>query len=293
MRNRTELTCLEVGWPVEERAKPSIGSKSCMVNFSASPELTFMENVLLGLPTGGRCDGGEGGCHLSQIKPYEENLRRYGNDWPPSGYTMIGRVRLQNFRCAIEEVNWNRVPGDIVELGVWRGGAMIMAALVMRNSKVRRRIVLFDALGNLDIYDDIKSFLKVSEPEVREAFRTFGVGVTDHNVHLVPGLFKNTLPTWRQEMSRIAVLRIDGNFYDSYQDAMYWLYEKVPIGGIVIFDDIFSHAAVMEFWNDFKAEQQLPEDLVRIDMHSSWFRKEKEIVMDWNFFRKPRDVNKV
>jgi Macrocin-O-methyltransferase (TylF) len=129
--NRTELTCLEVGWPVEERAKPSIGSKSCMVNFNASPELTFMENVLLGLPTGGRCDGGEGGCHHSQIKPYDENLRRYGNDWPLSGYTMIGRVRLQNVRCAIEEVNWNRVPGDIVELGVWRG-AMIMAALVMR-----------------------------------------------------------------------------------------------------------------------------------------------------------------
>jgi Macrocin-O-methyltransferase (TylF) len=73
---------------------------------------------------------------------------------------------------------------------------------------------------------------------------------------------------------------------------MYWLYEKVPIGGIVIFDDIFSHPAVMEFGNDFKAEKQLPENLVRSDMHSSCFRKEREVVINWNF-RKPRDANKV
>jgi hypothetical protein len=43
---------------------------------------------------------------------------------------------------------------------------MIMTTLVMRKSKVRRRIVLFDAFGNLDIYGNIKSFLNVSEPEI-------------------------------------------------------------------------------------------------------------------------------
>jgi Macrocin-O-methyltransferase (TylF) len=90
---------------------------------------------------------------------------------------------------------------EIVEPGVWRGGAIIMAASVMRKSKIRRRTVLFDAFGNLDINGDTKDFLKVSEPDVGEDSRAFGLDVSDHNVRFVPRLFKNTLPTWRQDLA--------------------------------------------------------------------------------------------
>lgn len=45
----------------------------------------------------------------------------------------------------------------------------------------------------------------------------------------------------------IAVLRVDGNFYDSYQDAMYYMYDVVRIGGIMIFDDVMSHPPVNRF----------------------------------------------
>jgi hypothetical protein len=98
---------------------------------------------------------------------------------------------------------------------------MIMAALVRRKSKVRRGIVLSDDFGDLDIYANVKSFRNVSEPEVREALRTFGVGVTDHDVRMLLGFFMNTLSTWRQETSPRAVPRIDGNCCDSCQGAMY------------------------------------------------------------------------
>ena len=81
------------------------------------------------------------------------------------------------------------------------------------------------------------------------------------------GLFQKTVPLIESDplLNKIAVFRIDGNFYDSYADALYYGYEKVPVGGIVIFDDVFSHAAVMRAWVDFKGDQGLPETLNRID----------------------------
>ena len=84
---------------------------------------------------------------------------------------------------------------------------------------------------------------------------------------------------------------MDGNFYDSYQDAMYYLFPFVPVGGIVIFDDVFSHHAVMEFWNDFKKDQGVDSELVQIDRHSGWFRKEREVKLDRTKMHPARDAN--
>jgi O-methyltransferase len=161
---------------------------------------------------------------------------------------MIGRVRLQNVRCAVEEVNWNRVYGDIVEPGVWRGGDNDYGGICdekIKNSTSHSSFRRFRKSRYLRRHKGLSKSIGAG------CWRSFShIRVRCHNVtimYVVPGLFKNTLPTWRQEISRITVLRIDGNFYDSYQDAMYWLYKTVLIGGLVTFDDIFSHAALMEF----------------------------------------------
>ena len=73
---------------------------------------------------------------------------------------------------------------------------------------------------------------------------------------------------------------------------MYYMYESVPVGGYVIFDDVYNSPAVMQFWHDFRRDQKLPEKLVPIDSESAWFRKSKDVELDWSFFRAPRDCNK-
>ena len=73
--------------------------------------------------------------------------------------------------------------------------------------------------------------------------------------------------------------------------AMYTMYEDVPLGGIVIFDDVMSHPPVKRFWTDFKTDQNLPEELNRIDTHSAWFRKRVSTKIDQSKKRPPRDVN--
>ena len=73
---------------------------------------------------------------------------------------------------------------------------------------------------------------------------------------------------------------------------MYHLYDYVPVGEFVIFDDIMSHPAVMRFWLDFKKDQKIPETLTQIDMHSAYFRKVKAVQIDLSLARPPQDVNR-
>jgi len=264
----------------------------CLINEKPSNYIALMSKVLVGLPREGSYAGG----NTKNVRPYDEGLRAAGADWPPLGYSMIGKARMENLRCAIAEVNRNQIRGSVVELGVWRGGAMMLAAAMVKESfgvdAEQRSIYLFDVFGTLKSgsYGSIQSFLDTSLEDVRSGFEY--LGLDGPNIHYEVGLFKDTLPTWKNRTDPIAVLRVDGNFYDSYQDAMYYLYENVPVGGIVIFDDVQSHPNVMRLWRDFKAEQGLPEELVPIDMHSAWFRKTKQVQLDWKYFRPPQDANK-
>ena len=211
-------------------------------------------------------------------------------------YTMVGVQRLNNFVAAIDEVNKKNIPGSIVELGVWRGGSMMVASQMNNEaaqmSLKKRDLYLFDAFEDIPGYgsNSFIKYLQVDESFVKDGFLKFGV--MNEHVHFRKGLFQDTVPSWNKN-DKIAVLRVDGNFYDSYQDVMYYMYENVLLGGIVIFDDVMAdHSGVLQFWKDFKKEQKLVEEFNRIDNGSGWFRKIKNIKIDWKYFRAPQDVNR-
>src|SRR5688572_4859073 len=64
-----------------------------------------------------------------------------GNDWPTRGHTMIGRARLDNLQACLESVLTREVPGDVIEAGVWRGGAAIFMRALLKVYGVRDRTV--------------------------------------------------------------------------------------------------------------------------------------------------------
>jgi hypothetical protein len=145
----TPQECLPVGWPEAQRRVPAVSEeKACLLNTVPSPFVRVISAMVVGDPRGGRC-GAFNNCPWAEIKPYVAVHREYGNDWPPFGYTMVGKVRLNNFRAAIDEVNRNNIPGAIVEMGVWRGGAMIMAAAVTSEMQEPRSLFLYDAYGEI------------------------------------------------------------------------------------------------------------------------------------------------
>src|SRR4051812_20838633 len=65
------------------------------------------------------------------VAPVRSNDRADGKDWPETAETMIGLRRLDNLQSCIETVLADQVPGDLIETGVWRGGATIFMRAVL------------------------------------------------------------------------------------------------------------------------------------------------------------------
>jgi hypothetical protein len=119
--------------PAANREQPGPADKrKCLLQTQRSLYMDVVCKSVLGWPRFGRCDSSDG-CKTTTS--YNPVARKYGDDWPPTGFTMIGNEHLENFRAAIKEVNRNNIPGAIVEMGVWRGGAMIMAAAAQKEFK--------------------------------------------------------------------------------------------------------------------------------------------------------------
>ena len=221
--------------------------------------------------------------------PFNATMRYRGDDWPSAGVTMIGVHRLRNFREAVESVIANGIQGDIAELGVWRGGASIFARTVVEayGEGAKRRSLVFDAFESISAYGFASPYLAVSERQVRSNFAKYGV-LDEPQVRFYKGFFNVSVPAFRAsepDSPPIAVLRVDGNFYSSYQDAFYALYERVPKGGIVILDDVGSHHAVQLFWSHFVKDYGITERLHPVGPHEAWFRKRTMAKLDRSKYR--------
>ena len=72
-----------------------------------------------------------------------------------------------------------------------------------------------------------------SYEEVRERFARYGL--LDEQVRFLRGWFRDTLPS--APIERLALLRLDGDLYDSTYDTLAALYPRVSVGGYVIIDD--------------------------------------------------------
>lgn len=243
--------------------------------------------------------GKVGTCSAVNQGPFIVHRRLVGRDWPTHGVTMVGHARLHNLRHCLQSAIAQNVPGDFVELGVWRGGASIYARALLEVYEQRERSVrLFDAFGRIPGYGAASKFLAVTLPEVEDNFKAYGL---HEGVEFNAGLYNETLPQFYHKhkdnrFARIAVLRIDGNFYESYQDALYYLWEFVPVGGFVIFDDyVEGHNApwLGHFWAEFKLAHGLREKLHAVDWTSSYFRKEKDVKVNWSAYARDRARMKV
>ena len=83
-------------------------------------------------------------------KVYDPKRREFGRDWPSRAHTMIGARRLRNLRMLTETVLREGIPGDLIETGVWRGGACICMRAVLEAYRVKdRRVFVADSFCGL------------------------------------------------------------------------------------------------------------------------------------------------
>ena len=213
----------------------------------------------------------------------EERQRRRerGADWPPHAMTMIGLKRLDNLQWAIETVLAERVPGDLIETGVWRGGAAIfMRAVLAASGADDRRVWACDSFQGLPPPEPEKypadsgdqhytlQFLAASVESVKRNFEV--LDMLDDRVRFVPGWFENTLKSIPAES--FSLLRLDGDMYGSTIVALNELYGKVSSGGVVIVDD-YALAGCRKAVDDFRAAHGIVDAIVDIDSTAVYWRK--------------------
>ena len=103
--------------------------------------LDLLKNVLLNLIYRDPQIGSD------STESFDLDKRLQGLDWPRDAHTMVGYHRLNNLQQCCEQAVWDKVPGDFVECGVWRGGASIlMRGLLAACGEHGRKVVLFELL---------------------------------------------------------------------------------------------------------------------------------------------------
>jgi O-methyltransferase len=171
-------------------------------------------------------------------------------------YTLTSIPLMFSAWSAVRYLVENDLPGDIVECGVWRGGTMMLIAkaLIAMND-VSRDLYLYDTfewswedLSQSDgmVLDSGVSWLGVNSTQTAPVMAT-GVDIDDvrqhllstgypsERAHFVKGLVQETIPAIAPE--RIALLRLDTDFYESTRHELIHLYPNLAKGGVLIIDD--------------------------------------------------------
>ena len=221
---------------------------------------------------------------LKIVKPqfFNAENRQTGKDWPERAHTMIGWKRLNNLQFCVEQVLKNNIEGDLIETGVWRGGATIFMRAILKAYNVNNKVVWvadsFKGLPqpNIEKYPQDRNdtfykykYLQVSLSQVKENFSRYNL--LDDQVKFLEGWFKDTLPN--APIERLAVLRLDGDMYESTWDALSNLYPKLSIGGYTIIDDFFLENCQQAVY-DYRKQHNIESEIHHIDGQGIYWQRE-------------------
>jgi hypothetical protein len=191
---------------------------------------------------------------------------------------MVGTKRLENLQTLIEDVVQRGITGDLIETGAWRGGSSIFMRGVLKALDVTdRNVWVADSFQGLpeptaaaDAAMDLHLApqLAISLEEVQANFQAYGL--LDDQVQFIKGWFRETLP--RLQDVNWALLRLDGDLYESTMDALTNLYPQLSTGGYVIIDD-YSIPACRRAVEDYRQANGINDELQPIDADSVFWQR--------------------
>ena len=224
------------------------------------------------------------GVELARRRPVDLERREVGRDHPKTAETMIGQRRLANVEHCVTTVLRDQVPGDLIETGVWRGGTTIFMRAILEAYDVwDRRVWVADSFEGLPKPDATlypadagdthwtKDHLAIGLEEVQANFARYGL--LDDQVRFLKGWFKDTLPG--APIEQLAVMRLDGDMYESTIQALDALYPKLSVGGFVILDDFGDIPSCRQATEDFRKANGIDDEIEWIDHTGIFWRRTK------------------
>jgi O-methyltransferase len=171
-------------------------------------------------------------------------------------YTMTSPERIWAMFSACEYIDKAKIEGDVVECGVWRGGNMILAKKTHQLVPLSRKFWLYDTFAGMsEPTKHDRSFAgplassmmaKYAKPthsewcyasleDVKANFEKFRV--LDDSVKFIKGKVEDTLKIAENRPEKIALLRLDTDWYESTKAELEVLYPRLQAGGVCIIDD--------------------------------------------------------
>jgi O-methyltransferase len=209
--------------------------------------------------------------------------------WKLLPYTMGGRKALENAFDVMDRVERNNIPGVLIECGVAEGGTAAMLALANKElGKANRIKWFFDSYEGLPeptkedyINNKAGSFIRplpkgsclgTIEQVSRLMYDT--LNMTKEEVHLIKGWFQDTVPSNKDDVGDIiAVLRLDGDWYESTKIPLENFYNKISKGGVIIIDDYGTCYGAKRATNEFRQKQNITTPLIPDGRGGIWFEK--------------------
>jgi O-methyltransferase len=178
-------------------------------------------------------------------------------------YTMIKKETYkENLKLALQLPK--SINGDVVECGVWRGGMCAGIASLLEN---KHKYYLFDSFEGLPEAKNIDGDAAIAWQNNKDSveyydnckaeidFAQKAMTLTGCEFEIIKGWFSDTLPLYNS-LNEIAILRLDGDWYDSTMECLVNLFPKVASGGYIIIDDYFSWDGCSKAVHDYLSQQQ-------------------------------------
>lgn len=217
--------------------------------------------------------------------------------------SMLSEIRLKNIVDISSYLLQNNIYGDFVECGVWKGGSVALMAYIMKEQDKKRMLHLFDAFDDIcepDANVDGERAIELVGGKENAQGRLQAVkGVYDYKgghgndveaytlitekidydkkfVKVHKGWFQDTLPMAKNEIDKIALLRLDGDWYSSTKVCLENLYDKVVNNGIIIIDDYGAYEGCKKAVDEFLNERNLTPFMINVDDYCLyWVKYEK------------------
>jgi O-methyltransferase len=199
-------------------------------------------------------------------------------------FTMTSIERMYALRKAVEYIVNSKLPGDIVECGVWKGGsAMLIAYTLLQMGESTRRIYLYDTFCGM-VEPTKNDYLLSDGTTARSQMRKrgkktfanwcfsplsevrdnlFSTGYPENKLIFVKGKVEQSIP--RTMPSRIALLRLDTDWYESTKHELVHLFPLLAEKGVLLIDDYGYWAGQTKAVEEYLATNKITILLNRID----------------------------
>jgi len=191
-------------------------------------------------------------------------------------YSLVGTAGLEHTHRLATGLALRNVPGAFVECGVAQGGCAALIAQVAAAEGAGRACWFFDSFEGLPDPTELDYAEGKTGRHVRPLVRGSCLGTIeqvswllfDHfhlsreRITLVKGWFQDTLPVTKAQIGPIALLRVDGDWYESTRCCLDQLYDQISPGGQIIIDDYCSCFGARKATDEFIATHGIATRLV-------------------------------